>query len=527
MSSFSSLRSLIQEPVLEAKADIDIPPDSSSEAPPLDDKLAEYGTQRSGSTSTSSSITWRRDSCDHPRNWSSTRKLYDTTVIILLEFYTTIISTTGPAAASPAAKEYSLSVPVSLVAFSFIYQLGQALGGLVMPPFSESFGRRSPYIWSSAVFAVSCVITGAVPSVAGVFIGRFIMGFASATPSVVIAGSVEDMYNSRRRVWLVLAWNAVSTSALIIGPIYGTYIEYACGWRWIYYSAAIGTAALTLLTLGIKESRPSLILSRKVEQLQKVVSEKIVFDNYDAAPTARMFLEVVLIRPSRLLVSEPIVILVATLTAIAWSIIYLFTEALTNIYISIGLSNTSASLPFLAMLIGVSLTVLPRFWDIKVANKRRRNNEPLEPEDKIRGFFIAIPALAIGMWWFAWTIPPAVPHLSWIVPTISLVFIGFAVSEIAYTLSGYLADSYTVYAASAFAALAFLRAIVSGLAPLIAYYLYNGISYNLATTVLAAIATLFLVAPVILHRYSRDLRRRSVFARHSLEVHAMTRVEDD
>ena len=239
-----------------------------------------------------------------------------------------------------------------------------------------------------------------------------------------------------------------------------------------------------------------------------------------------MLFDVVLVRPARLLVSEPLVIMVTTLTAIAWGIIYLFTEILTKVYVTIGLSTASASLPFLAMVIGITFTVFPRLWDLKVAKKRRRNCEPLEPEDKIMGFSFAVPALAIGLWWFSWTIPPAVQHLSWVVPTIGLVFIGFAVNEIAYTLSGYLADSYTVYAASSFAGLAFVRAIISGLAPLIAYALYK-LPANVATSILSAVATLFCIAPVILYRYGKDLRWKSAFAKYSLEVHKMTQIEED
>lgn len=112
-------------------------------------------------------------------------------------------------------------------------------------------------------------------------------------------------------------------------------------------------------------------------------------------------------------------------------------------------------------------------------------------------------------------------------PTIGLVFVGFAVNEMAYTLSGYLADSYTVYAASAFAALAFVRAIVSGLMPLVAYAMYSNMSANLATSVVAVTATLFGVAPYLLYRNSRDLRGRSPFAKYSLDVHVRTRVEED
>lgn len=46
--------------------------------------LASYGLLRDAN----GFIGWRKDSNEHPRNWSARRKLYDTTIIILLELYT-------------------------------------------------------------------------------------------------------------------------------------------------------------------------------------------------------------------------------------------------------------------------------------------------------------------------------------------------------------------------------------------------------------------------------------------------------
>jgi hypothetical protein len=47
-------------------------------------KLAAAGLERRRDNL----IYWRSDCKDHPRNWSARRKVFDTTVIILLEFYT-------------------------------------------------------------------------------------------------------------------------------------------------------------------------------------------------------------------------------------------------------------------------------------------------------------------------------------------------------------------------------------------------------------------------------------------------------
>ncbi|KAJ4396465.1 hypothetical protein N0V93_000684 [Gnomoniopsis smithogilvyi] len=452
-------------------------------------------------------ITWEKDSNEHPRNWSTRRKLYDTTIVILLELYTTVISTTGAAVADAAGSEYGLDKVQGLLAFTLMYQIGQAIGGYLIPPFSELAGRWYPYIASAVFFSCFCIV---VPSSATtVFIGRFITGVASAVPSVVIAGSVEDLFNSRERVWIVVIWNAATTIALCLGPIYAAYITEHCGWRWVYYSAGIGTGVLSLAVLGIKESRPSILLKRKIERVREETAiTDLTWNNADSASDWQSFLQVVVVRPMHILCTEPLVILVAIISGVSWGIVYLFTESTIDIYQSMGFSKTQASLPFLAVAFGVVLTFIPRIHDIKKMDRRRKASEGVVPEDKIIGFSYAAPILTIGLTWFAWTVPPVVTHLHWIIPTMALVPIGFAVNEIAYTLSSFLADSYLLYSASAFSGLAFVRAIISGLMPLVAYFMYANLSSNLAGSVLAGISLLFCIAPWIFFRYSRRLRER-------------------
>lgn len=197
---------------------------------------------------------------------------------------------------------------------------------------------------------------------------------------MVIAGSVEDLFNTRERVWVVVIWNAATTIALCIGPIYAAYITVSCGWRWVYFSAGIGTGALCLAVLGIKESRPSILLKRKIERLrQETAITDLTWRNADAAPDRNKFVEVVVIRPMHILCTEPLVILVAIISGISWGIIYLFTESTIGIYQSIGFSKTQASLPFLAVAFGVALTFAPRILDIKKVDRRRKASEAVEP----------------------------------------------------------------------------------------------------------------------------------------------------
>ncbi|KND86755.1 putative transporter [Tolypocladium ophioglossoides CBS 100239] len=487
-------------------------------------QLRAYGVERRHD----GLIYWKSDSTDHPRNWSTVRKVFDTAVIIALEFYTTVISTTGASVADTAGPEYGFERRQALVAFTFMYQLGQAIGGCLIPPFSEVVGRRLPYLVSCAVFSIFCILTAVVPSPSLIYIGRFVTGFASAAPSVVIAGSVEDIFNAKRRVWVVVLWNVGTTMGLCFGPVYATYITAMAGWRWVFYSAAIVTGVLFAALLAIKESRSSMLLGRKILHIQRHTKiSDLSWHNPDYSPHFRALLDVVVVRPVTLLVTEPLVIMVAAISAVSWGIIYLFTESLATIYGSIGFTKTQASLPFLAVALGTLLTLIPRFWDMRVVRARQQKRELIQPEDKIMGFAFAAPALAIGLTWFALTVPPLVTGLHWIVPTLALIPIGFAVNELAYTLSGYLSDSYLLYSASAFSGLAFVRAIVSGLMPLIADAMYTGLNSNIAGSILAAISAAFCVVPWVFFRYSRKLRQRSPFACFSLETHRRTQVEMD
>jgi MFS family permease len=110
------------------------------------------------------------------------------------------------------------------------YLLGQAFGGILFPPYSEVFGRKRLYIVSTALYSVSCLVVAAVPSLWGAVVGRFVSGFLSAIPTIVVIGSIEDMFNARDRVWMVCIWAVTSNLGLIVGPILSIYIVADLGW---------------------------------------------------------------------------------------------------------------------------------------------------------------------------------------------------------------------------------------------------------------------------------------------------------
>lgn len=181
-------------------------------------------------TADGESIRWSVSNKRHPRNWPVSRKVYDTGLIIFLDLFTTSVSTAGSSAADHARHEFGIGKTLAIFLFVSLSLLGQMIGGIIFPAWSEAFGRKKLYIVSTGLYSVFCLVVGVVPSLAGVIVGRFFSGFLSAIPAIVVAGSIEDMYNSKDRVWLIFLWAIVANMGLALGPIMSIYITVALSW---------------------------------------------------------------------------------------------------------------------------------------------------------------------------------------------------------------------------------------------------------------------------------------------------------
>ncbi|PLN76058.1 MFS general substrate transporter [Aspergillus taichungensis] len=477
-------------------------------------------------------VQWAPANPRHPRNWSRCRKIYDTSLVIFLEFFTTAVSTSGSTSARDALHEFAISRELSVFIFVSLYLLGQGFGAIAFPPYSEAFGRRKLYVVSTALYGISCAIVAAVPSLAGVVVGRFISGVLSAIPTTVVIGSIEDLFNARDRVWVIYCWAMVANMGMLLGPIFSTYITAELGWRWLFYVAAIVTGVVSILLLTIRESRPSLLLAGEVAHLRETTNiPTLKAFNPDQTPSLLTFIQVALARPVRLFFTELLVFIVSTMSAIAIALVYLFVEALPPVYQDFAFTPKQACLPFLAMLAGLFLGILTRCQDLRILARHKHHNRPLLPEDKLTGFSIGVPVLAASLWLFAWTIPPiassTTPHIHWIVSALALVFIGYGLNEIDYVLGGYLTDSYLSYAASGLAALSIVRALLSAALPLIAGPMFAALGNNVAVSVLAAVATALCVVPPVFARYGAVIRGRSAFAKFSLKVYLENSVDEE
>ncbi|KAG9800884.1 MFS general substrate transporter, partial [Aureobasidium melanogenum] len=465
-------------------------------------------------------VHWREKGNLHPRNWHINRKLYDSFLVIVFEFVATVFSNTGTSSANYAAKEFKISETLAIFCFTTLYLLGQATGSLVLPPFTETFGRRHSYITGCALYSISNIVVAAPNHIAGVVVGRFVSGFVSALPSTVACGSLEDMWDARARIWALSIYIVFAVMSLGVGPPVGTYLATSpAGWQWTYWVAAIISAVITILALFLRESRASQILktnmekvARKHQDISMPKCRPLVEEN---PPSLKSFISECLTRPARLFFTEPIITSISLVCSIVYATIYLFAEAIDVVYTdSFGYDLRQSSLINLAFTIGPIFSLLPRLYDMHISNKQKENRTPATPEDKLFGFCLAAPLLAVASWYFAWTIPPVVTMVSPFVSMSALLVVGFAASEFDYVLSGYLTDTYGSWAASANAPLAIMRALLSGALPLFGTAMFKNVGNNGAASILAGIATAYCLVAFCFWKFGKRIREHSKFAIH-------------
>lgn len=284
----------------------------------------------------------------------------------------------------------------------------------------------------------------------------------------------------------------------------------------MFYIATIASGISAVAALFMKESRATSLLDKKVENIRKETGqEDLKTGSSGKKLTFKSFAQDSLFRPLEFLVTEPVVTLCVIICSIAYDLIYGLTESLTIVYEQFGWPEANTSLAFIAILLGLVLNILPRFYDQYLFRKFKQEGREIKPETKIRSFAIASPALAIGLWIFGWTIPPLVTHVHPIVSMIGLVLVGFAANDFAYVLFGYVTDLYGDYASSAVSALSLSRTLAAAAFPLFTTQMYTGLGANVATSILAGVATIFAFTPILFLRYTPKLKSMSKFVRES------------
>ncbi|KAL1858787.1 hypothetical protein Daus18300_009921 [Diaporthe australafricana] len=153
--------------------------------------------------------------------------------------------------------------------------VGFALAPMVLAPFSEINGRYPVFSISGVVFVVFQVACGFVTNLAGMLACRFLVGVGGSVFSTMIGGIIADLYEKEGRSNPMAIFSGSVLVGTGLGPLVASVMtsrlaDDGDAWRWVFWhQAIIGGVLVTLIAVLFKESRGSIVLSRRAKALNQ------------------------------------------------------------------------------------------------------------------------------------------------------------------------------------------------------------------------------------------------------------------
>ncbi|KAJ7054763.1 major facilitator superfamily domain-containing protein [Mycena amicta] len=390
--------------------------------------------------------------------------------------------------------------------------LGFAAGPLIFGPASEIYGRRLIYRISGLGYSAFAFGVAFSPNMKGILAMRFFDGFFGSASINNVPASIGDFTTLQQRLQFSAVCESFAFGGPSLGPLISSFIETYAGFRWNLRVIAIFATVMSLLVAFLPETHGPTLLKWKLAKQNKELAKNLKTDYRKLAAVFKVALS----RPLLYLFTEPVVMLVSIYLAILYGILYGFFEAFTVVWIRIrGFSVTSYGLTYISLGLGfltavLMLIILGQKLYLKSAASDVARGIPVQPEARLNlGYYGAI-LCPISLFIFAWTAP--FPHVHWIAPCIGEYLFAVSMLLIFTGFIPFLIDCYQVTAASALAAGMTSRALIGGAFPLFSIQMYDKLTVQGATCLLAGISCLCAPIPFIFKYYGTRLRARSQHA---------------
>lgn len=183
-----------------------------------------------------------------PLNWSWGRKHSILAVVCLKYFLFTYITTTTVPSFPILQDQYGLSY--SQVNWTVaIPALGLAVGPLIWSSFADIYGRRIIFIIGTLMSFGATIGAAKAPNYGGYMAARFFQGLGVSPAATVGLATIGDMFFEHERGSKVGIWVLAIDSGLLVGPIFGGFLNVVSA-AWIQYFTAILFGVLLILELA-------------------------------------------------------------------------------------------------------------------------------------------------------------------------------------------------------------------------------------------------------------------------------------
>ncbi|KAH8430863.1 MFS transporter [Aspergillus melleus] len=480
-----------------------LPMGAGKEYPPLLPAPENYVVEFDGS-----------DDPMHPYNWSILRRTFLVCVLCYGTFVASFASAVFSAAIAAVSQEFNVSSEVGSLGVT-LYVLGFAAGPTMWAPASELIGRRWPLsigLFGCGIFTVAC---GAAKDIQTIMLCRFFGGFFAASPVSIVPAVFADLFNNAQRGAVM----SIFCMAVFIGPFAAPFVggfiaTSNLGWRWtMYISAIMIFSGFALVLFFLDESYAPVILVRKAAIIRRQTHNWGIHAKQDEVEVEiKELLHNNFMRPIKMLISEPILLLISLYISFIYGLMYALLGAYPVVFQGVyGMSIGVGGLAFIGLIIGELVGgVYILFLQSSYARKLAANGDKPIPEWRLPPAIVGAVAFTGGMFWFGWAGYKASTH--WMAPVASGVLTGFGIFCIFLQCFNYIVDCYPTLAASTIAANTILRSAVGCAFPLFSRQMMENLGVQWAGTMLGCIAAVLIPIPVVFKAYGPWLRAKSKLA---------------
>ncbi|KAI0019503.1 major facilitator superfamily domain-containing protein [Xylariomycetidae sp. FL0641] len=491
-------------------------------------ELGESDSEKNRRHSTTSStttdpdlVTWDGpDDPANPKNWPYPAKWGAVFIVSIFTLISPVSSSMVAPSLETIGNELNISSTLEQNLVLSIFVLAYALGPLVWGPLSELYGRVIILQLANLIYLFFNLGCGLARTPAELIAFRFVSGFGGSAPLAIGGGVLGDLFPAEQRGRAMSIYSLAPLLGPAIGPLAGAFITQNTTWRWAFWATTIADAAIQAAgLLWLRETYAPVLLAWKRDRLAKTTGRDGLRTPYDGASRKVVrSLMTALVRPFRLLASQPIVQCLALYMMYLYGLMYLMLSSFPGLFsgpepegygMPLGLGGLNYISLGLGFLLGGQVCA-PLQDKIYVRLKQKVGRGVGRPEFRVPMMLPGAVLVPAGLLIYGWC---AEFKTHWIFPNIGATL--FATGTIIgfQCLQGFLVDSYTRFAASAVGAATVLRSLAGFGFPLFAPAMYGRLGYGWGNTVLALLGcALGLPGPFLLWRYGERLRLRSQFA---------------
>ncbi|EAU29952.1 hypothetical protein ATEG_09761 [Aspergillus terreus NIH2624] len=339
----------------------------------------------------------------HPYNWSMLRRIALVCILVYGTFAGSFTSAVFSAAISSVSEEFHISQEVGSLGVT-LYVLGFAAGPTIWAPASELIGRRWPLcigLFGCGVFTIACATAKDVQTI---MLTRFFAGLFAASPISIVPAVFADLFNNTQRGIVM----SIFCMAVFIGPFAAPFVGgfiaiSSLGWRWIMYISTIMVFLGFLLVLFfLDETYAPVILVRKAATLRRQTRNWGIHAKQDEVEVElKELLRNNFGRPIKMLITEPILLLVSLYISFIYGLIYALLGAYPVVFQGVyGMNMGVGGLAFVGLILGELLGgVFILMLQGSYARKLAANGDRPIPEWRLPPAIVGAVAFTGGMFW--------------------------------------------------------------------------------------------------------------------------------